>query len=54
VLFRSLFSSFLFSDGAWISQKCAKALGGKCSIKFFENKTVFTFECPASPLEPLI
>jgi len=47
-------SALSSGDGAWISQKCAKALGGKCSIKFFENKTVFTFECPASPLEPLI
>jgi len=37
-------------DGAWIVQKCAKTLGGKCDIHFLEDHTVFTFECPASPL----
>jgi len=37
-------------DGAWIVQKCAKTLGGECDIQFLEDRTVFTFECPASPL----
>jgi hypothetical protein len=37
-------------DGAWIMQKCAKTMGGKCNIKFEEDRTVFTFSCPAEPL----
>jgi hypothetical protein len=36
-------------DGAWIMQKCAKALGGACTIKFDEDGTVFCFRCPAEP-----
>lgn len=35
-------------DGAWIMQKCAKTLGGRCNIRFEEDQTVFSFECPAS------
>ena len=37
-------------DGAWIVQKCARTLGGRCDIHFLEDCTIFTFECPASPL----
>jgi hypothetical protein len=37
-------------DGAWIMQKCAKTMGGKCEIAFRETETVFTFTCPAEPL----
>lgn len=37
-------------DGAWIMQKCAKTLGGSCSIQFLEDCTIFRFECLASPL----
>ncbi|GAX19500.1 hypothetical protein FisN_19Hh075 [Fistulifera solaris] len=37
-------------DGAWIMQKCAKTLDGECQIEFLEDKTVFTFSCPAQPL----
>ena len=37
-------------DGAWIVQKCAKTLGGKCDIRFEEHQTVFSFQCPANPL----
>ena len=45
-------SRFISSgDGAWIAQKCAKAMGGSCCIRFDEDLTVFTFRCPseASP-----
>jgi len=38
-------------DGAWISQKCAKTLGGHCNICFEEDRTVFTFECPITTFE---
>jgi signal transduction histidine kinase len=34
-------------DGAWIMQKCAKNLGGKCTIRFDPTQTVFTMRCPA-------
>jgi len=34
-------------DGGWIIKKCATALGGDCSIKFHESRTVFTLRCPA-------
>lgn len=37
-------------DGAWIMQKCARTLGGKCNIRFHADRTVFSFDCPASPL----
>jgi len=36
-------------DGAWIVQKCAKTLGGKCTIRFEEKRTVFRFRCRADP-----
>lgn len=35
-------------DGAWVMHKCAKTLGGDCDIKFFEDKTIFTFYCPVT------
>jgi len=38
-------------DGAWISQKCAKSLGGHCDIFFEKNRTLFTFECPVTAFE---
>ena len=39
-------------DGGWIVKKCAKALGGDCSIKFEESRTLFSLRCPAvSPTE---
>lgn len=38
-------------DGAWISQKCAKLLGGKCKIFFKDDKTMFTFNCPVTVAE---
>ena len=31
-------------------QKCARTLGGSCKINFKEDRTVFTFWCPAEPL----
>jgi hypothetical protein len=37
-------------DGAWIMQKCAKTMGGSCSITFEEDKTIFVFSAPAEPL----
>ena len=44
-------SRFISSgDGAWIAQKCAKAMGGSCCIRFDEDLTVFTFRCPSEPL----
>ena len=33
-------------NGAWIMQKCAEALGGKCSIRFEPNRTIFMFSGP--------
>jgi hypothetical protein len=38
-------------DGAWIAQKCAKTLGGRCNIFFETDRTVFTFECPIATHE---
>lgn len=38
-------------DGAWIAQKCAKTLGGRCNIFFETDRTVFTFECPIATYE---
>mmetsp|Transcript_20457 Transcript_20457/g.30136 ORF Transcript_20457/g.30136 Transcript_20457/m.30136 type:complete len:987 (+) Transcript_20457:1-2961(+) len=38
-------------DGAWIMYKCAKTLGGNCSIRFGEARTVFTLRCPARAVE---
>jgi hypothetical protein len=44
-------SRFISSgDGAWIAQKCAKAMDGACSIRFEDDLTVFTFKCPSEPL----
>jgi hypothetical protein len=37
-------------DGAWIMQKCARTMKGGCRIRFEEDRTVFCFTCPASPL----
>ena len=34
-------------DGAWIMQKCAKIMGGSCSIKFEKDSTIFALLCPA-------
>jgi len=41
-------SSHSAGDGAWIMSKCAKTLKGRCDLKFFSDKTVFTFRCPVS------
>ena len=38
-------------DGAWISRKCAKTLGGDCTIRFEPKRTIFTLKCPATPFE---
>ena len=38
-------------DGAWIMTKCAKTLGGECSIKFASNRTVFRLRCPIVTFE---
>ena len=38
-------------NGAWIMQKCAEALGGKCIIRFDPDRTVFHFSCPADSYE---
>lgn len=38
-------------DGAWIMTKCAKTLGGECSIKFESNRTVFSLRCPIVTFE---
>ena len=32
-------------DGAWIMQKCARLLGGECSIHFKDKRTVFSLHC---------
>jgi len=34
-------------NGAWMMTKCAATLGGECSIQFEEDRTVFSFTCPA-------
>ena len=36
-------------DGAWIMQKCAKTMGGECTIRFEAHETVFTFRCKVNP-----
>mmetsp|Transcript_126436 Transcript_126436/g.354044 ORF Transcript_126436/g.354044 Transcript_126436/m.354044 type:complete len:962 (+) Transcript_126436:88-2973(+) len=41
-------------DGAWIAQKCAKAMGGNCSIRFEDDLTIFSFKCPTEPLVPAV
>jgi hypothetical protein len=38
-------------DGAWMMQKAAICLGGRCSIRFESTGTLFTFRCPASLCE---
>lgn len=39
-------------NGAWIMQKCALAMGGKCDISFEPEATVFTFSCPIPATYP--
>lgn len=39
-------------DGAWIAQKCAKAMGGSCHIQFQKDLTLFSFKCPTEALFP--
>lgn len=41
-------------DGAWIMHKCAKTLGGECSIKFETHRTVFTLRCPITTFEDAV
>jgi len=41
-------------DGAWIMHKCAKTLGGECSIKFETHRTVFSFRCPITTFEEAV
>lgn len=36
-------------DGAWIMQKCAKTLGGRCTVRFDPHRTIFSFRCKANP-----
>jgi hypothetical protein len=33
------------ASGAWVMEKCAKILGGSCSISFEESRTVFKLHC---------
>lgn len=33
------------ASGAWVMEKCAKILGGRCSISFEESRTVFKLHC---------
>jgi hypothetical protein len=35
-------------NGAWIMQKCAEALGGKCNMQFEQARTVFSFTSPVA------
>jgi signal transduction histidine kinase len=44
-------SAISSGDGAWIMQKCAKTMGGSCSILFEREKTVFSFTAPVKPLK---
>lgn len=37
-------------NGAWIMQKCAEALGGRCTIRFDADRTVFVFSCPVDAI----
>ena len=39
-------------DGAWIAQKCAKAMGGTCRIRFEDDMTIFSFRCPTEAVIP--
>ena len=43
-------SNLSSGDGAWIMQKCAKNMGGVCSITFEPERTVFEFCCHAAPV----
>ncbi|KAG7370268.1 hypothetical protein IV203_028014 [Nitzschia inconspicua] len=43
-------SAISSGDGAWIMQKCAKTMGGSCSISFDVDVTIFSFEAPVQPL----
>ena len=43
-----------FQDGAWIMHKCAKTLGGECSIEFERNRTVFSLRCPITTFEDAV
>lgn len=36
-------------DGAWIISECSKLSNGKCSIKFEEDKTTFTYTTTVKP-----
>lgn len=36
-------------DGAWIMQRCAKTMGGECTIRFDPHQTVFSFRCKVEP-----
>ncbi|KAL3938083.1 MAG: hypothetical protein SGBAC_006931 [Bacillariaceae sp.] len=44
-------SSHSAGDGAWIMQKCAETLRGNVNIRFDNDMTVFTLECPAKRFE---
>jgi hypothetical protein len=37
-------------DGAWIISKCAKTMGGTCSISFEKERTLFTFQAKVKPI----
>jgi hypothetical protein len=37
-------------DGAWIISKCAKTMGGTCSISFEKELTVFSFQVKVEPI----
>lgn len=36
-------------DGAWIMQRCARTMGGGCTIRFDPHQTVFSFRCKVDP-----
>ena len=37
-------------DGGWVMQKCANALGGKCTIQFEKNETILNLVCPVEAI----
>ena len=39
-------------DGAWTMQKYARILKGDCNIRFEQDRTVFSFWCPAKAYIP--
>ncbi|KAL7564297.1 hypothetical protein ACA910_014358 [Epithemia clementina (nom. ined.)] len=43
-------NSLSAGDGAWIMQKCAKTMGGICTISFEIDRTVFRLKCPVTPV----